>query len=155
MPDPVPDERRLVRADVPTLSTEANDRLTDELRSVIGSEAVEVPADRPDVAGRPRRRRSRVVADVLDARLGAVFTALATACVAGVVGLALGTTAALLVALAVLALATALAVAEVYRLVAEEEHPDPDTAALLEEEGVGDSDRLLQDLVDEFRPPGR
>jgi hypothetical protein len=40
-------EERAVEAAAPGLSPEMNDRLTTELREVVGSDAVRVPADRP------------------------------------------------------------------------------------------------------------
>jgi hypothetical protein len=144
-------EHRIVRSADPALSAEANRLLTAEVRRVIGKDEVDVPIDRPDPATAAQRLHSPAIADIIGARLGAVFTALAALCVAAIIALVIDTTAILVVALVVLVVATLLALRSVWGLTDEREHPDPETAALLEGEGIGDPDRLLQDLVDEFR----
>jgi membrane protein implicated in regulation of membrane protease activity len=151
MPDRPPTERRLVRSSDPSLSPDANRLLTDELRAIIGRDEVDVPVGRADPAVAAHGGHAVVVADVIASRLGVVFTALAAICVIAVIALVWNTVAILVVALAVLLVATLLATRFLFGLMREGEHPDPDTAALLEEQGVGDPDRLLQDLVDEFR----
>jgi len=151
MADRPPTERRLVRSSDPSLSPDANRLLTDELRTIIGRDEVDLPVGRADPAVAAHGGHAVVVADVLSSRLGAVFTGLAAICVIAVVALVSNTVAVLVVALAVLVLATLLATRFLFALTREDEHPDPETAALLEDEGVGDPDRLLQDLVDEFR----
>jgi hypothetical protein len=95
------------------------------------------------------------VADIVGARIGFTLVAMTGVAVAAVVLLVWDTTAALLVALAALAATTAVVLVTTLRVAGEAEHPDPDTAALLEGEGVADPDRVLQDLVDEFTPDRR
>jgi hypothetical protein len=151
MPDRPPTERRLVRSSDPSLSPEANRLLTGELRAIVGRDEVDVPVGRADPAGAAHGGHAVVVADVIASRLGAVFTALAAICVVAVIALVWNTVAILVVALVVLVAATLLALRSLFGLMRETEHPDPETAALLEEQGVGDPDRLLQDLADEFR----
>jgi hypothetical protein len=143
-----------VRSADPGLSAEANALLTKELREIIGSDVVEVPIDRADPAHRRHVRHTPLVADLIDSRLAWVFTLLAAVCVAAIIAIVSNSVVVLIVAIAVLGVTTVLAVRLLQNLGAEAEHPSPETAALLEAEGVGDPDRLLQDLVDEFRPPG-
>jgi hypothetical protein len=152
MPEDPPTERRAVRSSDPSLSPEANRLLTDELRAIIGSDEVEVPADRPDPAHARHGRHSPLVANIIDARIGAVFTGLAAVCVGAIIALGLGPWT-IVPALAVLVVATLLALRSLLGLTDEVEHPDAETAALLEDEGVGDPDQLLEDLVHEFRGP--
>jgi hypothetical protein len=150
MPEPPRDGLRDVRSSDPSLSAEANDRLTRELREIIGSDRVSVPAD---PAHERHGTHAPWTADAIGSRLGWILIALAGIAVAAIVALAWNTTASLLVALAVLVVTTIAALAVALNATSEVEHPDPQTAALLEEEGVGDPDRLLEDLVEEFRPP--
>ncbi|MCW2992916.1 MAG: hypothetical protein JWQ18_411 [Conexibacter sp.] len=155
MPDVPRTERRSVRSADPSLSPEANRLLTDELRAIVGSDEVEVPVDRADPAHATHGVHSPWVANIIDARLGPVFTGLAAICVAAVVALTWSSWVILVLALAILVAATLLALRSLLSLTDEVEHPDPETAALLEAEGVGDPDRVLEDLVHEFQPPVR
>jgi hypothetical protein len=152
MPEDPKTQRRSVRSSDPSLSPEANRLLTEELRAIIGADEVDVPVDRADPAHEAHGRHSPWVANVIDARIGAVFTGLAAICVAAVVAVTWGSWAILVVALAILVAATLLALRSLLSLADEVEHPDPETVALLEAEGVGDPDRVLDDLVHEFRP---
>ena len=142
-----------MRSSDPGLSAEANALLTRELRDIIGSDEVEVPIDRADPAHRRHLRHTPWVADLIDSRVGWLFTLLAAVCVAAIIAIVSNSVVVLIVAIAVLGATTLLAVRLLQDLGSEAEHPSPETAALLEAEGVGDPDRLLQDLVDEFRPP--
>jgi hypothetical protein len=152
MPEDPRTQHRSVRSSDPSLSPEANRLLTAELRAIVGRDEVDVPIGRADAAHDAHAVHSPWVANVIDARVGPVFTALAAVCVAGVVALTWGGWLILVAALLVLATATLLATRSLFRLTDEVEHPSPDTAARLEAEGVGDPDRVLQELVDEFRP---
>ncbi len=125
MPETRRPEERPVRSSDPSLSPHANALLTGEIRGIVG------------------------------ARIGFTLVAMTGVAVAAVVLLVWDTTAALLVALAALAATTAVVLVTTLRVAGEAEHPDPDTAALLEGEGVADPDRVLQDLVDEFTPDRR
>ena len=145
-------EHRVVRSSDPSLSPEANRVLTDEVRAIIGRDEVDVPATRPDPAHDARGGHSPWIADVIDARLGPVFAGLVAIVVAAIVALTWGGWAIVVATLVVLIGATLLAARVLLGLTGEAEHPDPETAALREAEGVGDPDRVLQQLVDEFRP---
>src|SRR3954470_6833770 len=50
VPSTGPGERRRVASDDPSLSPEANQMLTEELRAIVGSAFVEVPTERADPA---------------------------------------------------------------------------------------------------------
>jgi hypothetical protein len=153
MPDDHPTERRSVRSADPNLSPRANELLTGELRDIIGSDEVDVPVGRADPAHRGHTRHTPWIADVIDARVGWAFTLLAAICTGAIIAIVLDSTVILIAAIAVLFVTTLLAWRLVQNLTAEAEHPDPETAALLEEEGVGDPARVLEDLVEEFTPP--
>jgi hypothetical protein len=128
----------------PSLSPEANRILRDELRAIEGP-----AADRQDPVAPPHAVHSPVVANLISARVGGVLTLITAVVVGAIIALASGATWVLIVALVVLCLGTAAVVGLVARLTGEVEHLDPDDAALLEEEGVGDPDRLLEELVEE------
>jgi hypothetical protein len=146
-------ERRVVRSADPSLSDEANRLLTGELREIVGREVVDVPVGRADPADAVHTHRRRLVAMLIAARFGIGFVLIGVACVLGVIGLVWNTTAALVAAVVVLIAGTLAFLSLFMDLVSETEHPAPETAALLQAEGVGDPDRLLEDLVEEFRAP--
>jgi hypothetical protein len=150
-----PTERRPVASDDPSLSPEANQMLTEELRAIVGSAFVEVPIRRADPAHARHGTHREGVAELIADRFGYVAATLVLLVVLAVVGLSSGTVVALAGALVVLGVALALVVLMVTRLADETEHPSPELAALLEREGVGDPDRLLTELVREFSPTVR
>jgi hypothetical protein len=154
-PGSAPIERRRVASEDPSLSAEANRMLTEELRAIVGSEFVEVPVVRADPAHARHGTHAAGVAQVIADRFGYAAAALVLVVVLAVVGLSIGSVVALVGALVVLGVSLGLIVLLMTRLVDEGEHPSPELAALLEQEGVGDPDRLLTDLVREFTPDGR
>lgn len=147
-------DHRDVRSDDPSLSSEANERLTAELRDIVGATAVDVPTGRIDPAHDRHARHGPIASQLIADRLVHGTAALVLIAVLAIVGLATDTVVALIAALAVLLVALVGAVWLVFDLTAEREHPSPELAALLEDEGVGDPDRLLTDLADEFQPDG-
>jgi hypothetical protein len=154
LPSDGPTERRRVASDDPGLSPEANQMLTEELRTIIGSAFVDVPVGRADPAHARHGTHGEAIAELIADRFGYVTTTLVLVVVLAVVGLATGSVVALAGALLVLAVAIGLVVLMVLRLAGESEHPSPELAALLEREGVGDPDRLLTELVREFSAGG-
>jgi hypothetical protein len=135
----------------PSLSPEANRILGDELRAIEGpgADGRQAPVAPTHAVHTPG------VANLISARLGAVITLAAAVVVGAIIALVSGATWVLLVALAVLCLGTAVVVGAVYQLSDEVEHLAPEDAALLEEEGVGDPDRLLEELVEEAEAPAQ
>src|SRR4051812_1389979 len=154
MPDDRPatraTERRFVRSADPSLSPEANRLLTEELQQVVGADEVEVPVDSPRRSEQPHGDRSLLVATLVSNRAIILVTFLAALVVGGIVSLATGAYVAVLVAVALHALGTLLVAAGAMQLTTEGEHVAPETAARLEEEGVGDPDRILNDLVEDY-----
>jgi hypothetical protein len=150
MPDPDRPRRRRVGSEDPSLSDEANRLLSDEVRAIVGRDEVDVPASRRDPAHERHATHSSFVADLIAERIAYVFTALIALVVLAIVAIVTGSTLALIGAIVVLVIATVAVVVEISRLAGETEHLGPDASARLEEEGVGDPDRVLTDLVKEF-----
>ena len=147
----IPRASRNVDAVEPGLSRRTNTALGRELRQAVGTDSItEEDWAAADIAV-PRRLHSRLVADLIDLRLGLVIGALALLLVGAVIAVNAGGTLVLVGALLVLAVATGLVLRMSTRLASEEEHPGGETAAALQAEGVGDPDRLLSDLVAEAR----
>src|SRR4051794_37930354 len=143
-------ERREVRSEDPSLSAEANRLLTGELRQVVGKREVEVPAGRPHRAQEAHATHSKFVASLLDNRPVIIVTFLVALVVGVVISLSTDSYSAVIIALGVHALATVCVIFGAVQLTTEQEHVAPETAALLEREGVADPDRVLTDLVEDF-----
>jgi hypothetical protein len=149
--DPV---EREVRADDPQLSPEANRLLTEELREAVGTDRVELPADRAESAGQHvegtgHRRLTSVLAGN---RMLLAITFLALIIVGVIVSLATGSWWAVVAAAAVHALGTLLVASITLRASTQVEHVSPTTAAKLTDEGVADPDGALSDLVEQYAP---
>jgi hypothetical protein len=148
-------ERREVRAADTSLSPEANRVLTDELRQVVGSDAVEVPGRRPHVERERHGGRTGVAVLLAENRLVVAMTLLAALVVGAIVSLATGSWWFLPLALGFHALGTIVVLMVVLAMTTETEHLSPSAAARLEDEGVSDPDRVFNDLVEEFAPADR
>ncbi|HEY4276719.1 MAG TPA: hypothetical protein VGM91_00795 [Conexibacter sp.] len=148
-------EHRSVEAHDPSLSQEANELLTQELREAVGRDAVDVPIGSPDPAHGRHRRHIALVRVMIENSVY-VLSAFATVLTAAaVVSLVTGSWW-ILGAVVLLHLVATAAIAGVALLLAgEPEHVAPSTAALLEDEGVADPDRLFTELVDEFTRDAR
>src|SRR3954447_15501183 len=143
-------ERRFVHSEDPSLSPEANRLLTKELREVIGREEVEVPVGTPRRARDAHAGRSPLVATLVANRPLILVALLAAVVVGGIISLATGWYVAVLLAVGLHALGTMLVAAGAIQLTTQVEHVAPETAARLEQEGVGDPDRVLGQLVEDF-----
>lgn len=145
-------ERRDVRSADPSLSPAANRILTDELREVVGSDTAEVPAGRARVAGASHGGRSRLFVGISDNRVlfGSLF--FAALVIGAVLAVTTGSWWLLPLAVGVDLLGTVVVATLLIGLTTEVEHVDPRSAALLEEEGVEDPDKLFTELVEEFSP---
>lgn len=152
MADEERSERREVRSEDPSLSPEANRLLTDELRDVVGSEAVDVPVGRAHAARERHGGRSGVVVGLESNRLAIGMTFLAALVVGAILSLATGSWWFLLLALGMHALGTLAIVGLALQMTTQTEHVSPGVAARLEDEGVGDPDALFGELVDEYAP---
>jgi hypothetical protein len=144
-------ETREVRVDEPDLSPQTNQRLTDEVREVVGTDRVTVPADRPrasrgeHLAREHSRRLPWRPKSFLAAQIGA----------AGLVGgavLALVTNSwwVLPAVVVLLGAVTYAVVALVMEMTGNVERPSPSTAAALDEEGVKDPEEMFSEVVAEF-----
>lgn len=151
---------RRVESHDPSLSPEANQLLTDELQAVIGTDTVQVPASRPDPAGDRHATHTPFVANVIGVRLALILTALVLLITAGLIIANRAGSAIILIIVFVfvfvfvaLAAAVGVIVSMTNRMTAQREHVSPEVAAALEEEGIGEPDRVLTDLVTEYTEP--
>jgi hypothetical protein len=146
-------EERTVEVNDPKLSADANRRLTEAVREVIGSDQVEVPADRPRVSQgeSPHDTLQRRVTSTRAMAIGSLAVAV---CVALIIVTALGgqwyLTA---IAFVVLAVALASVTLTIMGLASTTEYPDPGLVALLAEQGMRDPEVHFSALVREFTPP--
>jgi hypothetical protein len=145
-------EGRTVEVNLPEMSSEVNGRLTAELREIIGSESVRVPADRPHPSQgeRPKGGPLQRMTTLKVAALGMVAVA---GCIALVIVTALGGQW-ILTALAfvVLLLALLAVTASIIALSSIPEYPDPNLIALLSEQGISDPEVRFSEIVMEFTP---
>lgn len=142
--------RREVRSQDPSLSPEANRRLTDELREVVGDDSVDVPEETPRRDRERHATRSPFVSALVNARLAIGVTFAVLLVVGAVVSLVTGSWWALIAALVVHFVGTVLVTGMTLHTTTEPEHLDPSTAAKLEEEGVANPDRMFNDLVEDY-----
>lgn len=143
-------ERRPVRSEDESLSPRANQLLTRELQAAVGSDETVVPEERPRRETRAHGGRSPFTA-ALSANLPLVIVTFIAALVVGaVIALVTEQYWAVVVAAAVHAIGTLVVAAGAIALTTQTEHMDPTVAARLEEEGVGNPDAVLSDLVEEF-----
>jgi hypothetical protein len=148
-------EYRTVRSADPSLSDEANRLLTREAREIVGRDEVDVAVGRADPAHDRHGTHGRWVADLIAERIGYVVAAMTAVVVLAILAIATKNVLVLVGALVVLLGATGVVVRSTLGLTRETQHAGPELSARLEEEGVGDPDRLLTELVDEFTDPGR
>ncbi len=130
-----------LRVDDPDLSTEANRLLTDELRAAVGDTPGET------IRHVPESGRARLGATLGDNRLLLAVTFTTFVVVGMIVTLVTGSWWALVGAVAVHAVGTALVTGLAVQLTTTVEHVAPSTAARLEAAGVRDPDRALTDLA--------
>jgi archaellum biogenesis protein FlaJ (TadC family) len=146
-----PLEERVVEVNDPKLSPDANHRLTEAVRDVIGADRVMVPSDRPHVSEGQRPRVSP-----LKRITSTKMMAIGLVAVAVCVGLIVATTGnhwfVLVIAFAVLAVALTTVTLSIIGLASIEEFPDPGLAALLSEQGIRDPEVRFSEFVREFTP---
>lgn len=144
---------RTVESKDPSLSAEANQLLTDELRAVIGSDSVQVPQDWPDHRTDRHATHSSFGASAILLRVFISIVGLMLAMTV-LIGLIATTSSWLLVGIATALFlpATYVIASMVLRTFDEFEHVDPEVAAVLSAEGMGDPDRTFTDLVHDFQP---
>ena len=141
-----------MEVNLPTLSADANHRLTEELRAVIGADTVRVPADRarPSQGERPKAGPMDKMTNWTVITVGLVAVGV---CVGLIILTALGghwilTALAFVVLLVSLFLVTMSIIA----LASVTEYPDPGLVALLSEQGMLDPEIRFSEIVKEFIP---
>jgi len=147
------DVQRDVASADPTLTPRANELLTEELRAALGTDRVSVPADTPREERRPHAGRPDFgVRGAVSSVMPALVLIGGVLLVTGViVTLATGSLWALIGAVGVHAFVTVVVIATAFSRVTVVEHMDPGTAARLEQEGLANPDRVLTNLVEEFK----
>jgi|GEM_PF-3643377 len=144
-------EQREVRADDPTLSPEVNRRLTAELREVVGAERVRVPAGRPHPSRGERAGRGTLLEYMTMHRMVLVLSFVGALTFGAIIALITNDWWLLVLATGVHALATMTVALTAVRMTTLSEHPSPELAAALVEEGVSSPDELFSRMVAEFR----
>jgi Flp pilus assembly protein TadB len=143
------EEREVLIAD-PHYSETTNARLTEEVRAVLGTERVRVPAGRAHRSRgeRPPERRGWRSPWVLNA----LFQLAALLVFAGVIALTGASWWLLPIVVVLEMLAVTAAVLGTLRLTTITEHPSPEVAAAMYEAGDQSPDEAFSRLVAEFRP---
>jgi hypothetical protein len=145
-------EVREVRAEDPELSADTNHRLTEELREVVGTDRVEVPADRPHatLGEHPRQHGTAARFEINWFQL--VRTSAIVLTFAAIVALITNDWWILPLAAGVHALGTMAVSLTIIRMTTTSERPSPTVAAAMAEEGVHNPDEHFSRMVEEFRP---
>jgi hypothetical protein len=144
-------EQRTIEIRDPALSANANHRLTEAVRDVLGTDRVTVPVGRTRVSEGQRPKASP-----LDRITSTKMMILGMIAVGVCVGLIVVTTGGHWIftgiAFAGLALTLTAVTFSIIGLASTPEYPDPGLAALLSEEGVRDPEVRFSELVHEFTP---
>jgi hypothetical protein len=144
-------EEREVRVEDPELPRELNERLTTELREVIGSARVEVPVDRPHPAQGERPRPQNALGYLNVHRLQLIRTLAIALTFGGVISLITNDWWFLVLAAALHALGTMAVTLTVIQMTTTTERPSPELAAALTEAGVHSPDEYFSRIVGEFQ----
>jgi hypothetical protein len=134
----------------PRLSEHTNEVLTDELREVIGSSSVQVPADRPHVHQDERPLRAGPTLSVTNNRLMIITIASMFLVLGAIVALTTGDWWLLPLAAILLGGLTMMLVRAVLRMTAVREHASPSTTAAMQAEGIQNPDEYFSAAVAEF-----
>jgi hypothetical protein len=144
-------EVREVRAEDPALSPDTNERLTSELREVVGTDRVKVPAGRPH-ATRGEHPEQRGAAARLEVDWFEFIRASAIVLTFGaIIALITNDWWVLALAAGVHGLGTMTVGLTIIRVTTTSEHPSPTVAAAMAEEGVHNPDEHFSRMVEEFR----
>jgi hypothetical protein len=144
-------EMREVRAADPDLSEETNARLTDELRDVVGEQQVRVPVDRPRASRGEHPHQQGLGAYLSMNRFQLVRLTAVVLTFGGILALITGEWWVLPLAAGLHALGTMTVALTAIRMTTTSEHPSPDIAAAMAEEGVRNPDEHFSRMVEEFR----
>ena len=145
-------EERTVEVNDPKLSADANRRLTEAVREVIGADRVLVPADRPHVSQGERSQLPffKDMSIVKAASIGSLAVTIGVGLI--ILTLALNQWWLLAIAIALLAVTLASMTITIINLASTTEYPDSFLVALLEEQGMRDPEGRFTEFVQEFTP---
>jgi hypothetical protein len=147
---------REVWAADPELSAETNALVTDELRRVIGADRVPVPVDRPRATQGEVPQKGTFAAYVNEHRFNFIRATAIVLTFAAIIALITNDWWLLPLAAGVHALGTMTVTLTIVRMTSVVEHPSPEVAAALAEDGVSSPDERFSQMVAEFSPiPGR
>jgi hypothetical protein len=144
-------ELREVRAEDPELSADTNQRLTSELRDVVGQDRVEVPADRPHATRGEHPHQHGPAARLSMDWFQFIRTSAIVLTFAAIIALITNDWWVLALAAGVHALGTMTVGLTVIRVTTTIEHPSPTVAAAMAEEGVHNPDERFSRMVEEYR----
>jgi hypothetical protein len=142
--------REVLVAD-PGLSAHTNERLTAELREVVGDRQVRVPVDRPRATRGEHPHQQGLGAYLNMHRFQFVRVAAIVLTFGGIIALVTGDWWVLPLAAGLHALGTMTVALTAIRMTTTSEHPSPDVAAAMAEEGVRNPDEHFSRMVEEFR----
>jgi hypothetical protein len=144
-------QEREVKAEDPELSPETNARVTQELREVVGTDRVEVPVDQPRASRGARAPEERGLAYLSMHRLQLLRGLLIVLTFGAIISLITNDWWLLLVAAGIHAFGTMTVTLTTIRMTTVTEHPSPEVAAAMSEEGIRSPDERFSKMVDEFR----
>jgi hypothetical protein len=137
------------------LAREINDRLTEEVRDVIGKNRVRVPRDRPRPSHGERPPRRGLLAYLSRYRLLLTMTFAAAVVVGAIISLVTGSWWFIALPLGLHAVGTIAVTVLLVRMTTITERPSPTTMAVLEEAGIRNPEEYFSHLVAEFTEPRR
>lgn len=144
-------EYRAVLAEDPELPADLNQRLTTELREIVGADRLRVPADRPH-ATRGEHPEQHGVGAYLSMHRFQLIRATAIALTFGaIIALITADWWILPLAAGIHALGTMTVVITIVRMTTTIEHPSPELAAALADAGVHNPDEYFSRMVEEFQ----
>jgi hypothetical protein len=145
-------EERTVEVNDPKLSADANRRLTEAVREVIGADRVLVPADRPHVS-QGERSQLPFFKDMSIVKAASIGSLAVTVGVALIILTRAGNQWWLLaIAIALLTVTLWSMTMTIMNLASTTEYPDSFLVALLEEQGMRDPEGRFTEMVHEFTP---
>lgn len=144
-------EERKVEVNDPSLSPEANALMTRAVREIVGTDSMQVPADRPrpSQGERPRGNPFDRVTATMAMALGIVAVGACIGLIVSMTDHRWWTTG---VAFLVLVIALAAVTLTIVGLASTTAYADPNTAAALSELGVSNFEPRLSEIVREFTP---
>jgi anti-anti-sigma factor len=150
--EPAPEamEDREVRVSDPRLSDSANERLTEELRDVVGTDHVTVPKDRAHLSRGERPAGRRLPAGGTSTNFILIIMALVLLVLGALLTALTGRWWFMAFAFIVDALGAGVMTAMVLQMIGIREHADATTVAMLEEQGIANPDEHFSRLLEEF-----